>query len=53
MKKHLFLLAAISAWSLVMVAQPYQVPVSEAHEPMKTGKFQPTWESLSDHVTPE
>ncbi len=53
MKKHLFLLAAVSVWTLVMVAQPYQVPVSEAHEPMKTGKFQPTWESLSDHVTPE
>ena len=53
MKKHLFLLAAVSVLSLVMAAQPYQVPVSEAHEPMKTGKFQPTWESLSDHVTPE
>ena len=53
MKKHLFLLAAVSAWSLVMTSQTYQVPVSEEHEPMKMGKFQPTWESLSDHVTPE
>ena len=27
-------------------AQDYQVPVSEADEPMQTGKFKPTWESL-------
>ena len=26
----------------VGMAQQYQVPVSEAHEPMQTGKYQPT-----------
>ena len=26
-----------------MGAQTYQVPVSEEHEQMQTGKFQPTW----------
>ncbi len=34
-------------------AQEYQVPVSEADEPMKQGKFQPTWESLKDYEVPE
>ena len=34
-------------------AQQYQVPVSELHEKMQTGKYQPTWESLETHQTPE
>lgn len=35
-------------------AQDYQVPVSEADEPMQTGKFKPTWESLEkDYQVPE
>ena len=40
------------ALSLTASAQQYQVPVSEAHEPMQTGKYQPTWQSLSQHQTP-
>ena len=34
-------------------AQTYQVPVSEEHEQMQIGKFQPTWQSLKTHQTPE
>lgn len=34
-------------------AQEYQVPVSEKDEPMATGKFQPTWESLKTYQVPE
>lgn len=34
-------------------AQNYQVPVSEQDEPMMQGKFQPTWESLSNYKIPE
>ena len=34
-------------------AQQYQVPVSEDHEQMLTGRFEPTWESLETHQTPE
>ena len=34
-------------------AQTYQVPVSEQHEKMLTGRYQPTWESLETHQTPE
>ena len=32
---------------------PYEVPVSEADEPMMTGKFEPTWESLKNYKVPE
>ena len=39
-------------WVAVMAAQTCQVPVSEAHEKMQTGKYQPTWESLETHETP-
>lgn len=42
------LLAATSLW-----AQQYQVPVSEAQEPMAKGRFQPTWESLGQYKVPE
>ena len=38
---------------MVVQAQTYQVPVSEVHEKMQTGKYQPTWESLRQHATPE
>ena len=34
-------------------AQEVQVPVSEAHEKMATGKYQPTWQSLRQHRVPE
>ena len=34
-------------------AQTYKVPVSEQDEPMKTGKYQPTWESLRTYEVPE
>ena len=36
-----------------MMAQQYQVPVSEQHEKMQTGHYQPTWQSLETHQTPE
>ena len=53
MKKHLLLFTIVYVWAIGMSAQAYQVPVSEEHEPMRTGQFQPTWESLNDHETPE
>jgi alpha-L-fucosidase len=36
-----------------MQAQQYQIPVSEAQEPMQTGKFEPNWESLRQYEVPE
>ncbi len=50
--QHLLPLALCLA-SLTMQAQDYQVPVSEADEPMEQGRFQPTWESLKTYQTPE
>jgi len=36
-----------------MQAQNYQITVSEKDEPMQTGQFQPTWESLQTYEVPE
>ncbi|MBP5523388.1 MAG: alpha-L-fucosidase [Bacteroidaceae bacterium] len=33
--------------------ETYRIPVSEDHEPMQTGQFEPTWQSLETHQTPE
>ena len=54
MKKRTTLTLALILTFLSANAQTtYQVPVSEVHEPMLTGKYQPTWESLKTHMTPE
>jgi len=34
-------------------AQDYMVPVTNEHEVMAEGKYQPQWESLEQHETPE
>ena len=49
------LLTTVTAccWLSFTAAQEYQVPVSEAHEQMARGKYEPTWESLRQHETPE
>ena len=44
---------SLAAISLVAQAQTYQVPVSEEHEPMQKGQYEPTWQSLETHQTPE
>lgn len=44
---------AICCGVTAAMAQTYDVPVSEKHEKMQTGKFQPTWQSLETHQTPE
>ncbi len=54
MKKTALAAGLLFAVSNGLQAQDYQVPVSEADEPMQTGKFKPTWESLeTDYQTPE
>ena len=52
MKKSSMILSLVLL-STAAMAQQYQVPVSEQHEQMTTGKYQPTWESLETHQTPE
>ena len=51
--KRILLSIVLSSVLLTVGAQTYQVPVSEVHEQMQTGKFQPTWQSLETHQTPE
>lgn len=51
--QRLILASAAAAACLSVSAQQYQVPVSEQQEPMATGKFEPTWESLSQYEVPE
>lgn len=41
------------AATLSVTAEDYKVAVSEEHEPMMTGKYAPTWESLSEYSVPE
>ena len=58
MKKNTFLsfflpCMIMTAFVQGMVAQSYQIPVSEKHERMAEGKYQPTWQSLQQHSTPE
>ena len=39
--------------AMTMTAQEtYRIPVSEVHEQMQTGQFEPTWQSLEQHQTP-
>ena len=51
--KRILMIAVTSCCIMAATAQNYQVPVSEAHEPMAKGKYEPTWESLKQHQTPE
>lgn len=51
--RKLFLLLGMTAAVVMMQAQSYQIPVLETDEPMATGPFQPTWESLRTYEVPE
>ena len=52
--KGILLSATMLLMTIPMTAQnDYRVPVSEQHEKMQTGKYQPNWESLETHQTPE
>ena len=53
MKRNLFFLFLCLLTTNLMQAQQYQIPVSEAQEPMQTGKFEPNWESLRQYEVPE
>lgn len=51
--KNKILLFSLLFSASVASAQNYQVPVSEQDEPMMTGKFEPTWQSLENYQVPE
>lgn len=49
--KHLLAASALILANNLM-AQDYQVLVSERNEKMAQGKFEPTWESLKEYAIP-
>ena len=53
MKTKKLLLLSLLFVAVIYDVHNYQVPVSEQDEPMMQGKFQPTWESLSNYKVPE
>ena len=53
MRSKTILFSLLLAAGSLSAQTKYQVPVSEADEPMAQGKFQPTWESLVNYKTPE
>ncbi|MBP5619879.1 MAG: hypothetical protein J6X23_05485 [Bacteroidaceae bacterium] len=45
MRKVLLTLAFGCTIATVMAQETYRIPVSEKHEKMQTGKYEPTWQS--------
>ena len=52
MKKAL-LHAIVCAATAALAQETYRIPVSEESEKMQTGQYEPTWQSLMQHQTPE
>lgn len=53
MKKRSIILSIAMIATLSIQAQEYKVLTSEAEEPMATGKYEPTWESLRQYEVPD
>lgn len=53
MKKSIASLLFTFAFSMGIQAQDYKVPVTNENEKMAEGQYQPQWESLKKHKTPE
>ena len=53
MRKSILILTLFCAAISVSAQQTYRIPVSEENEKMQTGPFEPTWQSLEKHQTPE
>jgi alpha-L-fucosidase len=53
MEKIVMALALSCGLLSAMAQESYRIPVSEVHEKMQTGQFEPTWQSLEHHQTPE
>lgn len=51
--RHLLLFSALSLLTGTMTAQTFPILVSEEHEKMMRGAFEPTWESLKNYKVPE
>ena len=53
MKKTVLSLLCLAAMSVMAQPERFPIPVSEVHEKMQTGQYEPTWQSLQTHETPE
>lgn len=53
MMKKFCLIWLLSGVVVTIVAQRYQVPVADDSETMQAGQYEPTWQSLMTHETPE
>ena len=53
MKRMLLAITLCYTINATMAQTSYRIPVSEANEQMKTGQYEPTWQSLETHRTPE
>ena len=53
MKKALLTMALGCAITAATAQKNYRIPVSESNEKMQTGQYEPTWQSLETHQTPE
>ena len=53
MMKKFCLIWLLSGVVLTIMAQRYQVPVADDSETMQVGQYEPTWQSLMTHETPE
>ena len=53
MKKTLLAFAFICAAVSAQAQEIYKILVSEENEKMQTGQYEPTWQSLEQHETPE
>ena len=53
MMKKFCLIWLLSGVVVTIMAQRYQVPVADDSETMQVGQYEPTWQSLMTHETPE
>ncbi len=53
MMKKFCLIWLLSGVVVTIMAQRYQVPVADDSETMQAGQYEPTWQSLMTHETPE
>lgn len=53
MKRNILILILVTSLSGNIYSHDYEVPVLPDAEPMHQGKFNPTWQSLSQYEVPE
>lgn len=52
LKTQLTMVACVMAAISIQGQENYRIPVSEEHEQMMTGQYEPTWQSVLTHEPP-